>query len=764
VKSKKSPKKKREKFDKPCVALIQDSQRDMDGGRHQKSSLACALDTGEVYNVDAPENWLEEQVHNKKILSGVSKIMMPQNIFVDEENFDIKMVEMPTIMSPVIGSGAPDMRRLSTVEGTLSVLIVRVVASDATTTASESQLANSVFGNDNANPQSVNMRSQYQACSHGKLNFIEAPDRNGRSSRTRIRKGATTLYIENVSTTRGYSVMENAITMALGDEFGVSSPRQLASHVMYCLPPNTFANGVAYAYIGWWLSVYNDEWCLKLSAQMHELGHNLNLGHSNEIQPYRDQSGMMGFSYWEESAPLMCFNAAKLWELGWHSNRHQVVSSLQPFYIGEIAAFVDDPDIDGPPMLIKLETPSDEDYFINFNRRVSFNSGTKEGGDEVLVVLAGDGNGYSESDLKAKLGTGSTYKIPNFANGKEISVEVVGINLQRRVANVRICLGDCPPECTSNSQCDDEDPCTEDICLAGSCSFNRITSDLCDVCPGQSTLDVTIITDDFPRETSWTVLNQCTNTVQIQGGDYTEKQTAYTTGEVCVPKGRYIFTINDAYGDGICCNWGSGSFAITYNGSPIAINPQQFSFGSSTSITFGEECPDLLSGPMITSSPTANPTKSPTANPTKSPTKSPTKQPTSAPIATPTSEDKSCEDDRNFALILDNGNTRNCKWLTLNPVRTNNRVARYCPRDAVKAACPASCGFCATTCKDDNNFTFELNIGKIKGCAWFTQNEDNMQIRRERYCYLITDDGNSLVTPIGVACQFSCGLCGGDSS
>jgi len=217
---------------------------------------------------------------------------MPKQIFVDEENFDIKMVEMPTVVSPLIGAEAPGRRHLGTLEGTLSVLVVRVVASNRATSASERQLANSIFGNDNENPQSVNMRTQFQACSHGKLNFIEAADRNGRSSRTRIRLGATTVYVENVSTIQGHAAMRNAITVALNNQFGVSRPDELANHVMYCLPPNTF-DGVAYAYIDSWNSVYNDDWCLRLSAQMHEIGHNLNLGHSNENDPYGDQSGMV---------------------------------------------------------------------------------------------------------------------------------------------------------------------------------------------------------------------------------------------------------------------------------------------------------------------------------------------------------------------------------------------------------------------------------------------------------------------------------------
>ena len=70
--------------------------------------------------------------------------------------------------------------------------------------------------------------------------------------------------------------MRNAVTAALNSKFGVSSPSQLASHVMYCLPPGTMS-GIAYAYIDHWMSVYSDEWCTYVSAQLHEVGHNLNL-------------------------------------------------------------------------------------------------------------------------------------------------------------------------------------------------------------------------------------------------------------------------------------------------------------------------------------------------------------------------------------------------------------------------------------------------------------------------------------------------------
>ena len=36
------------------------------------------------------------------------------------------------------------------------------------------------------------------------------------------------------------------------------------------------------AYIGGYISVFNDEWCLYPSIQVHEIGHNLRLQHSGE--------------------------------------------------------------------------------------------------------------------------------------------------------------------------------------------------------------------------------------------------------------------------------------------------------------------------------------------------------------------------------------------------------------------------------------------------------------------------------------------------
>lgn len=73
-----------------------------------------------------------------------------------------------------------------------------------------------------------------------------------------------------------------------------------------------------------------------------------------------------------------------------------------------------------------------------------------------------------------------------------------------------------------------------------------------------------------------------------------------------------------AQGDGICCNYGVGSYTIYHGGEEVASGGD---FGISVTETFGSLGPPPTSSP-VTSSPTINPTQSPTSNPTQSPTHS----------------------------------------------------------------------------------------------------------------------------------------------
>ena len=97
---------------------------------------------------------------------------------------------------------------------------------------------------------------------------------------------------------------------------------------------------------------------------------------------------------------------------------------------------------------------------------------------------------------------------------------------------------------------------------------------------GAYTLDITL--DNYPEETSWevtsggsTVASGSYSTANADGSSVTETFT--------LTSGDYQFTIYDAYGDGICCSYGNGSYSLS---SPDGVVVSGGSFGSSETTTF----------------------------------------------------------------------------------------------------------------------------------------------------------------------------------
>lgn len=81
-------------------------------------------------------------------------------------------------------------------------------------------------------------------------------------------------------------------------------------------------------------------------------------------------------------------------------------------------------------------------------------------------------------------------------------------------------------------------------------------------------ITVSINLDDDPEETTWQITDF--GKVSASGGPY-EVAGGSIDQTLCLLPGCYLFTIFDSYGDGICCDNGNGSFAITNsNGSVLA--------------------------------------------------------------------------------------------------------------------------------------------------------------------------------------------------
>ena len=73
------------------------------------------------------------------------------------------------------------------------------------------------------------------------------------------------------------------------------------------------------------------------------------------------------------------------------------------------------------------------------------------------------------------------------------------------------------------------------------------------------TVDITF--DQYSEETSWEIQQNGT-VITSSNGTYPAGSTSISES-VCLAPGCYDFVINDAYGDGICCAYGNGSYAVS---------------------------------------------------------------------------------------------------------------------------------------------------------------------------------------------------------
>ena len=260
--------------------------------------------------------------------------------------------------------------------GTRSVLVVRVQANGATTSASEGDLAREVFGysDSSGSPDAYNLLSAFAQCSYNQLNFEPPSDGRGNN-------GVYTVSIDRNVASQMYGHVRNVVLDKLRTDFANNDLNALCDHVMVFMPPGTvtnegYSNWSAFGIINGYVSLYNDNWCMSTRAQMHEVGHNLGLRHSNEAgSTYEDTSGMMGHIY-KDDQPLMCYNTAKNWQLGWYQDKHTTVSPLYDgFWSGQLIGYVDYMNTFAPSsasVVVKVEGYN-LDYFIGFNVKNGIN-------------------------------------------------------------------------------------------------------------------------------------------------------------------------------------------------------------------------------------------------------------------------------------------------------------------------------------------------------------------------------------------------------
>lgn len=99
---------------------------------------------------------------------------------------------------------------------------------------------------------------------------------------------------------------------------------------------------------------------------------------------------------------------------------------------------------------------------------------------------------------------------------------------------------------------------------------------------GTTNVTLTLTFDNYPEETSWSITSG--STTVASGGTYGSEPDGSTLNiNVPLTDGCYNFVINDSYGDGMCCSYGSGSYSLTNGGTTLASGG---SFGSSETTPF----------------------------------------------------------------------------------------------------------------------------------------------------------------------------------
>eukprot|EP00545_Synedropsis_sp_CCMP1620_P006968 CAMPEP_0119009876 /NCGR_PEP_ID=MMETSP1176-20130426/4652_1 /TAXON_ID=265551 /ORGANISM="Synedropsis recta cf, Strain CCMP1620" /LENGTH=696 /DNA_ID=CAMNT_0006962457 /DNA_START=103 /DNA_END=2193 /DNA_ORIENTATION=+ len=336
-------------------------------------------------------------------------------IVASEENTVVEFNNVPFHQGPDNNKR----RQLSSVvpstTGTSSVLFVRITTKHASVSLSAATMSDRAFGSHEGT-----LKSTYADCSFGKLNLQPATSttRSGAIVNGVVELSLPDMVIEGVS----IRSLENSFSTALVNKIGSISHFH---HVAYCVPSGsrysaTVPNWLAYGYLEDQKSFFNDEQCGFLSNLVHEIGHNLGLGHSGDkTLEYGDGSGMMGFGNRQVNGPIMCFNAPKNWQLGWYSDKSSAVSVATNAWNGRLYGY---PDYQTAPGNVLIQVG---DIFLQYNRITTINKGTKEMKDQIAIARSPNTNRNAKSVALAGIDTTSSiFTINDFSNKQALVIEV----------------------------------------------------------------------------------------------------------------------------------------------------------------------------------------------------------------------------------------------------------------------------------------------------------------------------------------------------
>lgn len=105
---------------------------------------------------------------------------------------------------------------------------------------------------------------------------------------------------------------------------------------------------------------------------------------------------------------------------------------------------------------------------------------------------------------------------------------------------------------------------------SSSVSFNTLG------CTTNASLTLTIIPDDYGSETTWSITSS--GITHESGGPYTDFNSDPIVVQFTLAEGCYDFNIADTYGDGMCCEFGNGSYALVNSEGTTLVSGGSFGF------------------------------------------------------------------------------------------------------------------------------------------------------------------------------------------
>mmetsp|Transcript_17975 Transcript_17975/g.41438 ORF Transcript_17975/g.41438 Transcript_17975/m.41438 type:complete len:797 (-) Transcript_17975:121-2511(-) len=387
-------------------------------------------------------------VHRVFVPNNNGATVSPILFLAGDADFEIEMMDADNDARHYRNRQRHRRRLAKGTSGEMSVLVVRTIdGNNMETQLNQAQLDNDVFQDASC------LASRYAECSHGEL--------------TMIKDDIIDLKISEVASGQYYKDAEYGIRNATIDRYGsIEDMYNAVDLVVYCQPPGSYMldpqgnqqDWVAYAYINGFESFYNDEWCGYVSAQVHEVGHNLGLAHSGimGMGSYDDTSGMMGYSYRSDDGPLICFNSAKSYQLRWFEDK---VASIDPQNLPggsqsfDLVGVADYGTADGLVSL-RLEYEghqySGREWYVGYNRKDGINSGvpdTTQAMPDTVHILE------KTSTLASEYEYGESRRIAALSANEAYSWDIGGVPVSLRVdfidgaiASVTISGGNAPSE------------------------------------------------------------------------------------------------------------------------------------------------------------------------------------------------------------------------------------------------------------------------------------------------------------------------------